>query len=296
MNKQLKIPAVILASIVLLGMASAQAVNIEPGNVDPETVTPDTDVSDQEFTVMVNNLSTDDETDYIYFEFPDFLEDSVEPNEVDTNVTISEEVELTDYDEDEIDETVMVGLNPESEDDVTGDENMSNTTSANVTLEADVDYSDTFENFNVTVHAVDSQNGENSTNLSVYNEELNDSETNQSNDSVVIGNETENETDPFMDNETDNETFNDTGNMSNETEGDEFNFTDEEENTTAGEEEFNFTDDNQTNPDNQQEGGILRSLFNALANLFSPQDSPNSTPEDSPGEQPGDSPDSPSGV
>jgi len=259
MKKQSKIPALILASIFLLGMASAQEVNIEPGNIDPETVTSDTNSSSQEFNVVVNNLSTDDEVDYIYFEFPDFLEDSVEPNEVDTNVTISNETNVTDFDEDGINETVVTGLNPESEEFLDEDENMSNTASANVTLDADVDYSDLFEEFNMTVHAMDSENGENSTNLTVYREGINDTE-----------------------------------NTSNETENDEFNFTDED-NTTVENDGLNFSD-NQTNPDSQQDGGILRGLFNALANLFSPQDSANSTPEDQPGDSPQNSPDDTPGV
>jgi hypothetical protein len=176
-----------LASIAIFGLATAQStVSVEGQYAEPAQASPGDDISNQMFNVMINGLSADGDTDYVYFEFPNEFEGQLSPNTVDSNVSVSSSNSLVDYDKDSVHETVEVGLSQDGNNSVT----------AEVTLDTGVTYPDQFEDFEVNVAVEDSSNGEDSTSLEVTNSASEEETSDQD-----AG--TEGETDPSQETEND---------------------------------------------------------------------------------------------
>jgi thiol:disulfide interchange protein len=178
-----------LAAIAIFGLATAQStVNVEGQYAEPAQASPGDDISNQMFSVMIDGLSADGDTDYVYFEFPNEFEGQLSPNTVDSNVSVSSSNSLVDYDNDSVQETVEVGLSQDGNNSVT----------AEVILDAGVTYPDQFEDFEVNVAVEDSSNGEDSTSLEVTNSA---SEEETSDQDAGTGRET----DPSQEQETEND-------------------------------------------------------------------------------------------
>ncbi|MFT4892714.1 MAG: hypothetical protein ACI8Z7_000498 [Candidatus Nanohaloarchaea archaeon] len=178
-----------LAAIAIFGLATAQStVNVEGQYAEPAQASPGDDISNQMFSVMIDGLSADGDTDYVYFEFPNEFEGQLSPNTVDSNVSVSSSNSLVDYDNDSVQETVEVGLSQDGNNSVT----------AEVILDAGVTYPDQFEDFEVNVAVEDSSNGEDSTSLEVTNSASEEDETSENPEAGTGG-----ETDPSQ--ETENE-------------------------------------------------------------------------------------------
>ncbi|MFQ3274890.1 MAG: hypothetical protein ACI9LV_000427 [Candidatus Nanohaloarchaea archaeon] len=174
-----KLLTISLATIAIFGLATAQStVSVEGQYAEPSQASPGDDISNQMFSVMIEGLSADGDTDYVYFEFPNKFEGRLSPNTVDSNVSVSSSNSLVDYDNDSVQETVEVGLSRDGNNSVTTE----------VTLDTGVTYPDQFEDFNVNVYVEDSSHGEDSTSLEVTNsaseEETSDSQDTESEDSA----------------------------------------------------------------------------------------------------------------
>ena len=157
--KTAKLLTVSVLFVAMIGLGSAQSVDVEQGFVQPESVSPGQDVSNQLFNVKINALSADGDTDYVYFQFPDEFAGSLSPNTVDSNISVSSSNSVVDYDEDGNPETVEVGIS----------EDGNSSVYANVTLDTGVSYPQNFSDFEVEVAVEDSANGEDSTTLQVVN-------------------------------------------------------------------------------------------------------------------------------
>lgn len=298
MTTKTKLLAVSLIAVSLLGTASAQTVDAEAGFVNPEEVEPNTTVSNQEFNIVVENLSADGDTDEAYFEFPHFLNESLSPNSVDSNISISSSKTLVDSDNDGVKESVKVGLSRDGEGAVTG----------NITLDIGITYPEEFDSFPVEVTVNDSKNGESTTTLNVANAEdsssdeetADDTEDNQTEDTVddtedeedssdsttddsdsngdetsdsgdSNSNETEDSTDQNGEETEDNQTEEDssTDNQTENTEDPDEETTDQ--NSTEGSDEEDSADNPNTGDDEDSETGNegpIESIISFLTDLF----------------------------
>jgi hypothetical protein len=274
MNIKTKLLAVSLITASFLGAASAQTVDAEAGYVSPQEVEPNTTVSNQEFNVVVENLSADGDTDHVYFEFPHFLNESLSPNTVDTNISVSSSKSLVDQDDDGVKESVHVGLSRDGEGAVTG----------NITLDIGIDYPAEFDSFPVDVKVNDSRNGADTTTLNVENVEAADEETsNETEDDSTSDSDTEdnqestdnttddstNTTDDSNTDETENNESTDDTSDSNTDETEETNSTEDEE--TSGQESQNGTEDSSTPEDSdssESDEGIVETIISFFTGLF----------------------------
>ena len=171
-----------LATIAIFGLATAQStVNIKGQYAEPAQASPGDDISNQMFSVMINDLSADGDTDYVYFEFPNEFGGQLSPNTVDSNVSVSSSNSLVDYDNDSVQETVEADLSRDGNNSVT----------AEVTLDTGVTYPDRFEDFNVNVYVEDSSNGEDSASLEVTNSAAEEEEETTDNQESGTGSETD---------------------------------------------------------------------------------------------------------
>jgi len=229
MKTRTKILTAFVTSLAMVSLGSAQTVNPEPGFVQPAEVESNTTYSNQQFNIVIESLSADGDTDHVYFEFPDFLNESLSPNNVDSNISVSSSSTLTDYNGDGVQDTVRVGLSRDGEENTTG----------NVTLDTGITYPVDFESFEVRVYVEDSVNGNGTTDLEVANaasetdsdstqndsDDTEDSTTEPTDDSDSTGNSTdsgETTTNPSDDStsnndSTDNSTTESTGNSNSTT-------------------------------------------------------------------------------
>lgn len=179
-----KILIITLASIAILGLASAQStVNIEGNFVVPDQVTQGESLSNQKFNVMISGMSADGNTDYLYFEFPNRFKSNFSLNNVASNISISSSKTVVDYDGDGVQETVQIGMSRDGEGNVTG----------NVTLDTGFTYPEDFESMEVQAHIQDSKYGNDTASLTVTSESTTD-DTTQSDDGTEGEETTDNST------------------------------------------------------------------------------------------------------
>jgi len=238
MKTENKILTVSLIAVSLFGAASAQSVDVEPGYVNPQEVEPNTTVSNQEFNTVVNNLSADGDTDEIYFEFPHFLNESLSPNNVDSNISISSSKTMVDSDNDGTVESVKVGISRDGEGSVTG----------NITLDIGITYPAEFDSFPVEATVNDSSNGDSTTTLNVNNAGTTQEETSDSEESDSTENSTE---DSESTDEEDGEDSSDSGD--NEETEEDTNDSDSTEDETSDQEEAESDSDSGETDEQQNE-------------------------------------------
>jgi hypothetical protein len=273
MNIKTKLLAVSLIAASFLGAASAQTVDAEAGYVSPQEVEPNTTVSNQEFNVVVENLSADGDTDHVYFEFPHFLNESLSPNTVDTNISVSSSKSLVDNDNDGVKESVHVGLSRDGEGAVTG----------NITLDIGVNYPADFDSFPVDVKVNDSRNGADTTTLNVENAAADEETSNETEDDSTSDSDTEdnqestdnttddstNTTEDSNTDETENNESTDDTSDSNTDDTEETNSTEDEE--TSGQDSQNSTEDSSTPEDSdssESDEGIVETIISFFTGLF----------------------------
>jgi hypothetical protein len=259
MNTKTKILAVSLVAVSLFGAASAQTVDAEAGYVNPEEVEPNTTVSNQEFNVVVDNLSADGDTDEAYFEFPHFLNESLSPNDVQSNISISSSKTLVDSDNDGVKESVKVGLSRDGEGSVTG----------NMTLDIGITYPEQFDSFPVEVTINDSSNGESTTTLNVVNAEDISSSEETSDDTQDSDSTNDEKTDTSDD--TTNEDSKDTADQT------EDETTDNQDEETNNQEDTSNSDSSSTGDSTTRErdssersnDGVIQNIISILEGLLS---------------------------
>lgn len=237
MKIKTKLLAVSLITASFIGAATAQTVDAEAGYVSPQEVEPNTTVSNQEFNVVVDHLSADGDTDHVYFEFPHFLNESLSPNAVNSNISVSSSKTLVDQDNDGVKESVHVGLSRDGDGAVTG----------NITLDIGITYPAEFDSFPVDVKVNDSSNGAATTTLNVINAADSDSNTGDQQDDSTSDDSTDN-TQDSSDSTTDDST--NTTEDSNTNETSEDTTSDESTNDTSAD---NTQDSNQDSTQDTQD-------------------------------------------
>lgn len=100
---------VVLNLVILIFFACLAASLTSEKDIDPPSYEPYEEMNHLHIGINIRELSADNETDWLYYRFPDSI--ILDPNSVETNLTVSSEEELKDFDRDGIRETVLVGVN-----------------------------------------------------------------------------------------------------------------------------------------------------------------------------------------